>query len=55
MDDNDKRLVDSVLKRFFTLDGKLKHLPAQLKKKHCIGTPHCGSGEGEDLFRERIE
>ncbi|MEX1028849.1 MAG: metalloregulator ArsR/SmtB family transcription factor [Paenibacillaceae bacterium] len=33
MDDKNKRLKESVLKNFFTTDGKLKHLPAQFKKK----------------------
>ena len=33
MDDKNKRMKESVLKNFFTLEGKLKHLPAQLKKK----------------------
>jgi hypothetical protein len=30
---NDKRLKESVINNFFTAEGKLKHLPAQLKKK----------------------
>jgi hypothetical protein len=30
---NDKRLKESVTNHFFTAEGKLKHLPAQLKKK----------------------
>ncbi|MFC3800434.1 metalloregulator ArsR/SmtB family transcription factor [Cohnella sp. GCM10012308] len=29
----DSRLKDTVVKNFFTTDGRLKHLPAQLKKK----------------------
>ncbi|MNY42595.1 hypothetical protein D3C86_1775030 [compost metagenome] len=35
MDQTDKQasLKQSVLKNFFTQDGKLKHIPAQLKKK----------------------
>ncbi|MGG4144015.1 metalloregulator ArsR/SmtB family transcription factor [Paenibacillus algorifonticola] len=32
-DDKNKRLQQSVVKNFFTLDNKLKHVPAQLKKK----------------------
>lgn len=32
LNDNQK-LKNSVMKNFFTLDGKLKHVPAQLKKK----------------------
>ncbi|WP_338551575.1 metalloregulator ArsR/SmtB family transcription factor [Paenibacillus sp. KS-LC4] len=32
-DDKNKRLQQSVVKNFFTLDNKLKHIPAQLKKK----------------------
>lgn len=32
-DDKNKRLQLSVVKNFFTLDNKLKHIPAQLKKK----------------------
>ncbi|MBW7475178.1 metalloregulator ArsR/SmtB family transcription factor [Paenibacillus oenotherae] len=33
MEDKNKRLKDSVVKNFFTSEGKLKHVPAQLKKK----------------------
>jgi hypothetical protein len=33
MEDSSQRLKQSVIKNFFTADGKLKHLPAQLKKK----------------------
>jgi hypothetical protein len=33
MEDAHNRLQQSVLKNFFTADGKLKHIPAQLKKK----------------------
>ncbi|WP_248926156.1 metalloregulator ArsR/SmtB family transcription factor [Paenibacillus hamazuiensis] len=33
MDEKNKRLKDSVLKNFFTAEGKLKHVPVQLKKK----------------------
>lgn len=33
LDDSNKLMQQSVLKNFFTADGKLKHLPAQLKKK----------------------
>ncbi|WP_168120885.1 metalloregulator ArsR/SmtB family transcription factor [Paenibacillus sp. HB172176] len=33
MEDKNMRLKESVLKNFFTQDGKLKHIPAQLKKK----------------------
>lgn len=33
MDDKNKRLQASVVKNFFTAEGKLKHMPAQLKKK----------------------
>jgi len=33
MDDNNERLRLSVLRNFFTAEGKLKHIPAQLKKK----------------------
>lgn len=33
MEDIHKRLKDSVIKNFFTADGKLKHVPAQHKKK----------------------
>jgi len=33
MDDKNKRLKDSVIKNFFTAEDKLKHVPAQLKKK----------------------
>ena len=33
MEEPDKRLRDSVIKNFYTAEGKLKHLPSQLKKK----------------------
>lgn len=33
MQDDQKRMKDSVIKNFFTAEGKLKNLPAQLKKK----------------------
>jgi len=33
LDDRNKLMQQSVLKNFFTADGKLKHLPAQFKKK----------------------
>ncbi|MCD9024491.1 metalloregulator ArsR/SmtB family transcription factor [Cohnella silvisoli] len=32
-DDKNRRLKEAVLKNFFTSEGKLKHLPGQLKKK----------------------
>ena len=32
-DDRKERLRETVLKNFFASDGRLKHLPAQLKKK----------------------
>lgn len=33
VEDKNQNLKQSVLRNFFTLDGKLKHIPAQLKKK----------------------
>ncbi|WP_028552729.1 metalloregulator ArsR/SmtB family transcription factor [Paenibacillus sp. UNC451MF] len=33
LDDTNKRMAESVIKNFMTSDGKLKHVPAQLKKK----------------------
>ncbi|MFD2672735.1 DUF2087 domain-containing protein [Marinicrinis sediminis] len=33
MRDEDKRFKESVLKNFFSSDGKLKRIPVQLKKK----------------------
>lgn len=33
LEDTQTRLKESVLKNFFTADGKLKHVPVQLKKK----------------------
>lgn len=33
MEESSKRLKDSVIKNFFTAEGKLKHMPAQHKKK----------------------
>lgn len=33
LDEKNKRLAASVIKNFITADGKLKHVPAQLKKK----------------------
>lgn len=32
-DDKNRRIKEAVVKNFFTLEGKLKHVPAQLKKK----------------------
>lgn len=32
-DDKNQRLKESVLKNFFTAEGRLRHIPAQLKKK----------------------
>ncbi|QHW35224.1 metalloregulator ArsR/SmtB family transcription factor [Paenibacillus rhizovicinus] len=36
MDEKNERLKQSVLRNFFTSDGKLKHIPAQLKKKRIV-------------------
>ncbi|QHT64104.1 metalloregulator ArsR/SmtB family transcription factor [Paenibacillus lycopersici] len=36
MDEKNERLKQSVLRNFFTADGKLKHIPAQLKKKRIV-------------------
>ncbi|WP_028610266.1 metalloregulator ArsR/SmtB family transcription factor [Paenibacillus harenae] len=33
MEESNKRLKDSVIRNFFTSDGRLKHIPVQLKKK----------------------
>ncbi|WP_053376995.1 DUF2087 domain-containing protein [Paenibacillus sp. FJAT-27812] len=33
MEESSKRLQDSVIRNFFTAEGKLKHIPAQHKKK----------------------
>lgn len=33
LDDNHKRFKESVIKNFFTAEGRLKSIPAQLKKK----------------------
>ncbi|MBP1995352.1 DUF2087 domain-containing protein [Paenibacillus eucommiae] len=33
LDEKNKRLKDSVIKNFITSEGRLKHIPAQLKKK----------------------
>ncbi|MGO4182326.1 metalloregulator ArsR/SmtB family transcription factor [Paenibacillus sp. MCAF9] len=33
MEDSNKKLKDSVIRNFFTAEGKLKHMPAQHKKK----------------------
>ncbi|PYI51028.1 metalloregulator ArsR/SmtB family transcription factor [Paenibacillus flagellatus] len=43
MDDKNERLKQSVLKNFFAADGRLKHIPAQLKKK-LIVMEHLASG-----------
>jgi hypothetical protein len=43
MDDNHKRMKESVIKNFFTTEGRLKHMPAQLKKK-LIVLEHLVSG-----------
>jgi hypothetical protein len=36
MEENNERLKQSVLKNFFTAEGMLKHIPAQLKKKRIV-------------------
>ena len=36
MDEKNERLKASVLRNFFTAEGKLKHIPAQLKKKRIV-------------------
>ncbi|MBW7457531.1 DUF2087 domain-containing protein, partial [Paenibacillus sepulcri] len=36
MDEKNERLKQSVLRNFFSGDGKLKHIPAQLKKKRIV-------------------
>lgn len=36
MDEKNEKLKQSVLRNFFTADGKLKHIPAQLKKKRIV-------------------
>ncbi|NBC71536.1 metalloregulator ArsR/SmtB family transcription factor [Paenibacillus sacheonensis] len=36
MDEKNERMKQSVLRNFFTADGKLKHIPAQLKKKRIV-------------------
>lgn len=36
MNDSQKKLQESVIKNFFTVEGKLKQIPAQLKKKLII-------------------
>jgi hypothetical protein len=43
VDEAQMRLQQSVLKNFFTADGRLKHIPAQLKKK-LIVLEHLVSG-----------
>jgi hypothetical protein len=43
MDGDHKRMKESVIKNFFTTEGKLKHMPAQLKKK-LIVLEHLVSG-----------
>ncbi|REE56466.1 hypothetical protein A8990_1583 [Paenibacillus taihuensis] len=36
MEEKNERLKQSVLRNFMTADGKLKHIPAQLKKKRIV-------------------
>ncbi|MFC5648296.1 metalloregulator ArsR/SmtB family transcription factor [Paenibacillus solisilvae] len=36
MDEKNAKLKQSVLRNFFTAEGKLKHIPAQLKKKRIV-------------------
>ncbi|AZN43938.1 DUF2087 domain-containing protein [Paenibacillus albus] len=36
MEEKNERLKQSVLRNFITADGKLKHIPAQLKKKRIV-------------------
>lgn len=43
LQDEDRKVRDSVIKNFFTIEGKLKSIPAQLKKKLIVLT-HMVSG-----------
>lgn len=36
MDEKNEKLKQSVLRNFFTAEGKLKHIPAQQKKKRIV-------------------
>ncbi|WP_307205365.1 DUF2087 domain-containing protein [Paenibacillus harenae] len=60
MDDSQKRMKDSVLKNFFVADGKLKSIPAQLKKKlivfeHMISKLELGRKYSEKEINEFIK
>lgn len=56
----DARLKESVVKNFFTADGKLKSIPAQLKKKlivlaHLVSKLEAGRKYGEKEINEFIK
>jgi hypothetical protein len=60
MEDSNQRLKQSVIKNFFTVDGKLKHLPAQLKKKiivleHIVSQLDKGRSYAEQEINEFIK
>lgn len=60
MEDNHKRLKDSVIKNFITADGKLKHVPVQLKKKlivlqHIVSQLTKGQKYSENEINEFIK
>ncbi|MFE9275756.1 metalloregulator ArsR/SmtB family transcription factor [Paenibacillus glucanolyticus] len=51
--DEDQRMKDSVMKSFFTSDGKLKSIPAQLKKKLIVLTHMVSQLEKERKYSEK--
>ncbi|MDF2961475.1 MAG: ArsR family transcriptional regulator [Paenibacillus sp.] len=60
MDDKHNRLKDSVIRNFFTSDGTLKHIPAQLKKKlivleHLVSRLELGKKYSEQELNEFIK
>lgn len=60
MDDHHAKLRNSVLRNFFTVEGTLKHLPVQLKKKlivleHLVSGLEQGRSYSEKEINEYIK
>jgi hypothetical protein len=53
MTEKNKRLSESVIKNFFTADGRLKHIPAQYKKKLIVLERLAGLLEAGRKYAER--
>lgn len=51
--ERDARLKETVVKNFFTSEGRLKHLPAQLKKKLIVLAHLASKLEAGRLYEEK--